>query len=128
MSSVNKIFLLGNVGKEPETRAFANGDGVTSFSLATSDSWKDKASGELKSVTEWHNVVCYRKLSEIAARIVKQGSKVFVEGKLKTRKWEGKDGVTHYKTEIEANQLLVLDKKTGEVAQSASDVDVDIPF
>ena len=127
MSSVNKIFLLGNVGKEPETRAFANGDGVTSFSVATSDSWKDKASGELKSQTEWHNVVCYRKLSEIASRIVKQGSKVFVEGKLKTRKWE-KDGVTHYKTEIEASQLLVLDKKTGEVAQSASDVDVDIPF
>ncbi len=127
MSSVNKIFLLGNVGKEPETRAFANGDGVTSFSVATSDSWKDKASGELKSVTEWHNVVCYRKLSEIAARIVKQGSKVFVEGKLKTRSWE-KDGQKHYKTEIEANQLLVLDKKTGEVAQSASDVDVDIPF
>lgn len=127
MSSVNKIFLLGNVGTEPDTRAFANGDGVTSFSLATSDSWKDKASGELKTITEWHNVVCYRKLSEIAARIVKKGSKVFVEGKLKTRSWE-KDGVKHYKTEIEANQLLVLDKKTGEVAQSASDVDSDLPF
>lgn len=125
MSSVNKIFLLGNVGTEPDTRAFPNGDGVTSFSLATSDSWKDKASGELKTITEWHNVVCYRKLSEIASRIIKKGSKVFVEGKLKTRSWE-KDGVKHYKTEIEANQLLVLDKKTGEVAQSSSDE--DLPF
>ena len=127
MSSVNKVFLLGNVGKEPETRSFANGDGVTSFSLATSDSWKDKVSGELKSVTEWHNVACYRKLSEIASRIVKQGSKVFVEGKLKTRSWE-KDGQKHYKTEIEATQLLVLDKKTGEVAQSSSGEDDAFPF
>lgn len=127
MSSVNKCFLLGHVGKEPETRSFANGDSVTSFSLATSDSWKDKVSGELKSVTEWHSVACYRKLSEIASRIVKQGSKVFVEGRLKTRSWD-KDGVKHYKTEIEATQLLVLDKKTGEVAQSASGEDTDLPF
>lgn len=127
MSSVNMTILMGNVGKDPETRAFANGDTVTNFSMATTDSWKDKTSGEYKSVSEWHNVVAYRKLGEIAARIVKKGSHVYVTGKLKTRKWE-KDGVTHYKTEVEADKLLVLDKKTGEVAQSASDVDSDLPF
>ena len=125
MSSVNKVFVLGNVGKEPETRSFANGDSVVNFSLATSDQWTDKASGEKKEASEWHNIVAYRKLADIAARIVKKGSKVFVEGKLKTRSWE-KDGVKHYKTEIEATQLLVLDKKTGEVAQSSSDT--DLPF
>ena len=125
MSSVNKVFVLGNVGKEPETRTFANGDSVVNFSLATSDQWTDKASGEKKEASEWHNIVAYRKLADIAARIVKKGSKVFVEGKLKTRSWD-KDGVKHYKTEIEATQLLVLDKKTGEVAQSSSDT--DLPF
>lgn len=125
MSSVNKVFVLGNVGKEPETRTFANGDSVVNFSLATSDQWTDKASGEKKEASEWHNIVAYRKLADIAARIVKKGSKVFVEGKLKTRSWD-KDGIKHYKTEIEASQLLVLDKKTGEVAQSSSDT--DLPF
>ena len=127
MSSVNLVILMGNVGKDPEVRSFANGDTVTNFSLATSDSWKDKVSGEYKSVSEWHNIVAYRKLGDIAARLVKKGSHVQVHGKIKTRSWE-KDGQKHYKTEIEIDKLFLLDKKTGEVAQSSSGSDEDLPF
>jgi len=124
MSSVNKVFVLGNVGKEPETRSFANGDSVVNFSLATSDQWTDKASGEKKEASEWHNIVAYRKLADIAARIVKKGSKVFVEGRIKTRQWE-KEGVKQYRTEVEVLKLLVLDKR-GEMAEPASSS--DFPF
>ena len=127
MSSVNKTFILGRCTRDPETRTFPSGDSVTTFSIATSDAWKDKTTGEQKEVTEFHNIACHRKLSDIAARMVKKGSKVFIEGKIKTRNWE-KDGVKHYRTEIEASQLLMLDKKTGEVAQSEPVQDSDIPF
>lgn len=127
MSSVNLAILMGHVGNEPTTKTFQNGDSVTNFSLATSDSWKDKATGEQKSVTEWHNIVAYRKLGEIAARLIKKGSHVHVHGSIKTRQWD-KDGVKHYKTEIEINKLIMLDKKTGEIVQSASGEDTDLPF
>jgi single-strand DNA-binding protein len=124
MSSVNKIILLGNVGQEPITKAFDNGDTVTSFSLATSDQWTDK-NGEKRESTEWHNCVCYRQLSKIASDYVKKGSKVFVEGRLKTKNWE-KDGVKHYRTDVEVLKLLVLDKKSS-VEQSTTS-DSDFPF
>lgn len=109
MSSVNKVFVLGNVGQEPQVKVFDNGDIKTSFSVAASDQWTDK-NGEKKESTEWFNVVCYRQLGKIASDLVKKGSKVFIEGRLKTNSWE-KDGVKHYKTEVETLKLLVLDKK-----------------
>lgn len=109
MSSVNKVFVLGNVGQEPQIKVFDNGDMKTSFSVAASDQWTDK-NGEKKESTEWFNVVCYRQLGKIASDLVKKGSKVFIEGRLKTSSWE-KDGVKHYKTEVETLKLLVLDKK-----------------
>jgi single-strand DNA-binding protein len=109
MSSVNKVFVLGNVGNEPQVKVFDNGDMKTSFSVAASDQWTDK-NGEKKESTEWFNVVCYRQLAKIASDLVKKGSKVFIEGRLKTSSWE-KDGVKHYKTEVETLKLLVLDKK-----------------
>ena len=127
MSSVNKVFLLGRVGTEPELKYMASGDAVLNFTLATSDKWKDKTTGEMRELVEWHNVVVYRRLAEIIAKMVKKGSKVYIEGKNKTRKWQ-KNDVTHYKTEVEAVEILVLDKKTGEVAQSASSSDDDLPF
>jgi len=117
MSSVCKVFLLGNVGQEPQVKTFDNGDQVANFSLATSDQWTDK-NGEKKESTEWHNCVCYRQLAKIASDYVKKGSKVFVEGRIKTRSWE-KDGVKQYRTDIEVLKLLVLDKK-GEMNQSAA--------
>jgi len=109
MSSVNKVLILGNVGQEPQVKVFDNGDMKTSFSVAASDQWTDK-NGEKKESTEWFNVVCYRQLGKIASDLVKKGSKVFIEGRLKTSSWE-KDSVKHYKTEVETLKLLVLDKK-----------------
>ena len=123
MSSVNKIFLLGNCGQEPQVKVFDNGDSITTFSLATSDQWTDK-NGEKKVSTEWFTCVAYRQLAKIAADFVKKGSKVFVEGRIKTRSWE-KEGVKQYRTEVEVLKLLVLDKRGDLVESSAS---TDTPF
>ena len=123
MSSVNKIFLLGNVGQEPQVKTFDNGDSITTFSLATSDQWTDK-SGEKRESTEWHTCVAYRQLANIAANLIKKGSKVFVEGRIKTRSWE-KEGVKQYRTEVEVLKLLVLDKR-GELAEPS--FPSDTPF
>ena len=123
MSSVNKIFLLGNVGQEPQVKTFDNGDQITNFSLATSDQWTDK-NGEKKESTEWFTCVAYRQLAKIAADFVKKGSKVFVEGRIKTRSWE-KEGVKQYRTEVEVLKLLVLDKR-GELTESTASTDT--PF
>ena len=123
MAGFCKVFLLGNCGQEPQIKTFDNGDQVTNFSLATSDQWKDK-NGEYKESTEWHNCVAYRQLAKIAADFIRKGSKVFVEGRIKTRSWE-KDGVKQYKTEVEVLKLLVLDKK-GEIAEPSAST--DIPF
>ena len=124
MSSVNKIFLLGNCGQEPQVKVFDNGDSITTFSLATSDQWTDKQ-GEKRESTEWHTCVAYRQLAKIAADFVKKGSKVFVEGRIKTRSWDNKEGVKQYRTEVEVLKLLVLDKKSEIAEPSAS---TDIPF
>lgn len=125
MSSVNKVFLLGNVGKEPDVKVFDNGDMKTTFTLATSDQWTDKQGNKQES-TEWHNCVTYRQLAKIASDYVKKGSKVFVEGRIKTNSWE-KDGVKKYQTTVEVLKLLVLDKRDNSVV-AESHGDVDIPF
>ena len=123
MSSVNKIFLLGNCGQEPQVKVFDNGDQITTFSIATSDQWTDK-NGEKKESTEWFTCVAYRQLAKIAADFVKKGSKVFVEGRIKTRSWE-KEGVKQYRTEVEVLKLLVLDKR-GDLVESSTSTDT--PF
>ena len=125
MSSVNKIFLLGNVGKEPEVKVFDNGDMKTTFTLATSDQWTDKQGNKAES-TEWHTCVTYRQLAKIASDYVKKGSKVFVEGRIKTNIWE-KDGVKKYQTTVEVLKLLVLDKRDNSVV-AESHGDDSIPF
>lgn len=123
MSGVNKVILMGNVGQEPKVRAFADGNSITEVSLATSDSWKDNATGEEKTATEWHNVVFKRRQAEIAAKYVQKGSKLFVEGRLKTRSWQ-KDGVAHYKTEVEVTSFEML----GGKQQASVAGDSDFPF
>jgi len=113
--SVNKVILLGRLGKDPEVRYMPNGDAVCNFSLATSESWKDK-SGEKQEKTEWHNIVIYRKLAEIAGEYLKKGSQVYVEGKLQTRKWQTKDGQDRYTTEIIAHEMQMLGSKSGDTS------------
>lgn len=111
--SVNKVILVGRLGKDPETRYMTNGEAVTNATLATSENWKDK-SGEKQEKTEWHNLVFYRRLAEIAGEYLKKGSMVYVEGKLQTRKWQTKEGQDRYTTEIIVNEMTMLgSKQTG---------------
>ena len=109
---VNKVILIGNLGKDPEVRYLPSGGAVTNTTLATSESWTDKATNEKKEKTEWHNVVFFNKLAEIAGQYLKKGSKVYVEGSLRTRKWE-KDGIDRYTTEIVVADMQMLDGKPG---------------
>ena len=108
MASVNKVILVGHLGKDPETRYMPNGDAITNATLATSESWKDKQTGEKKEQTEWHRLVFYRKLAEIAGQYLRKGSQVYIEGSLKTRKWQDKDGQDRYTTEITVNEMTML--------------------
>jgi single-strand DNA-binding protein len=112
--SVNKVILIGRLGKDPEIKYMTNGEAVTNVAIATSENWKDKA-GEKQEKTEWHNLVFYRKLAEIAGEYLKKGAQVYVEGKLQTRKWE-KDGVTRYTTEIIVSEMTMLSGKQGAAA------------
>lgn len=107
---VNKVILVGNIGQDPETRYLPSGGAVTNVTLATSESWKDKNTGENQERTEWHRIVFYNKLAEIVAEYVKKGSKLYVEGSLRTRSWE-QDGVKRYATEIIADQMQMLDSR-----------------
>tara|TARA_R110000850_G_scaffold191091_2_gene317229 strand:+ start:2486 stop:2956 length:471 start_codon:yes stop_codon:yes gene_type:complete len=109
---INKVILIGNLGKDPEAKSFANGGSITNITLATSDSWKDR-DGNQQERTEWHNVVFHNKLGEIVAQYLRKGSKVYVEGSLRTRKWQDKDGRDRYTTEIHANEMQMLDSKGG---------------
>jgi single-strand DNA-binding protein len=109
----NKVILVGNLGKDPETRYMPNGKAVTNFSIATSESWKDKTTGEQREQTEWHNIVMYDRLAEIAAEYLRKGSQVYVEGKLRTRKWQDKEGRDRYTTEINANEMQMLGGRGG---------------
>ena len=110
---VNKVILVGNLGQDPETKHMPGGDAVTNVSIATSQTWKDRNTGEQKERTEWHRVVFFRRLAEIAADYLKKGSKVYIEGSLRTRQWE-RDGQKHYTTEIVADQMQMLDSRGGE--------------
>jgi single-strand DNA-binding protein len=108
---INKVILVGNLGNDPEHRVLPSGGGVTNISLATSESWKDKASGEQKERTEWHRVVFFNRLSEIAAEYLRKGSKVYVEGTLRTRKWQDQSGQDRYTTEIVGAEMQMLDSR-----------------
>ena len=147
MASVNKVILVGNLGADPDQRFLPNGDAVCNIKIATSESWKDKQTGDKKEATEWHRVVFFRRLAEIAGQYLTKGSSVYVEGSLKTRKWQDKDGSDRYTTEIVGSEMKMLGSKgDGEQrqapqaerpqAQSApakkkpyfNDMDDDIPF
>ena len=123
MASVNKVILLGNLGRDPEVRYTPGGDAVASMSIATTESWKDK-SGQRQEKTEWHNVVMYRRLAEIAGEYLKKGSQVYIEGRLQTRKWQDKQGNDRYTTEISADHLQMLGQRdSGGAADRRGGVD-----
>ncbi|PJD96186.1 MAG: single-stranded DNA-binding protein [Legionella sp.] len=109
---INKVILVGNVGIDPEVRYMPNGNAVTTLSLATSETWKDKTTGEKQDRTEWHRVVCFNRLGEIAGEYVRKGSKLYVEGSLRTRKWQDQQGQDRYTTEIIAADIQMLDSKS----------------
>ncbi len=113
MASVNKVILVGNLGRDPETRFSPDGAAICNVSIATTSQWKDKASGERKEETEWHRVVFYNRLAEIAGEYLKKGRSVYVEGRLKTRKWQDKDGQDRWTTEIVADQMQMLGSREG---------------
>ena len=146
---VNKVILIGNLGQDPEVRYMPNGNAVANITVATSESWKDKNTGEQVSKTEWHRVIFFRRLAEVVGEYLHKGSKIYIEGKLQTRKWQDKNGKDNWTTEIIASEMQMLDTKGGEVAgnnkaaaaQSApandkpaaappvnNDFDDDIPF
>jgi single-strand DNA-binding protein len=147
MASVNKVIIVGNIGRDPETRVLPSGDALTNISVATSDRYKDKATGEMKESTEWHRITFFGKLAEIAGQYLKKGSQVYVEGKLRTRKYTDQSGVEKYSTEIVADSMQMLGAKMGdtgnpppanfpkersEISNAASSslgqMDDDIPF
>ncbi|HTN47904.1 MAG TPA: single-stranded DNA-binding protein [Burkholderiaceae bacterium] len=113
MASVNKVILIGNLGRDPETRYTADGAAITNITIATSDRWKDKASGEMKEATEWHRVVFFGRQAEIAGEYLRKGRPVYVEGRLRTRKWQDKDGQDRYTTEIVAENMQMLGSREG---------------
>jgi single-strand DNA-binding protein len=113
MASVNKVIIVGNLGRDPEVRYTPNGDSITNVTIATTDTWKDKATGEKKEATEWHRVVFFGKLAEIAGQYLKKGRQVYVEGALRTRKWTDKEGQERYTTEIVANEMKMLGSREG---------------
>jgi single-strand DNA-binding protein len=139
---VNKVILVGNLGADPEVKYMPNGNAVANVTVATSESWKDKQSGEQKDKTEWHRVVFFRRLAEIAGEYLKKGSQIYIEGKLQTRKWQDKNGNDRYTTEIIANEMQMLGSRGGGSADFSStssaaapapaavadEFDDDIPF
>ena len=116
---INKVILVGNLGKDPETRYMPSGSAVTNLTLATSEAWKDKQSGEQQERTEWHKVAMFGRLAEIAAEYLRKGSQVYVEGKLRTRKWQDKEGKDRWTTEIVADEMHMLGGKGGGAAAGA---------
>lgn len=126
MASVNKVILIGNLGKDPETRYMPSGEAVTNITLATTESWKDKNSGDKREATEWHRVVFFRKLAEIASQYLRKGSQVYIEGSLKTRKWQDQSGQDRYTTEIVADEMRMLGSRQGGGGGSGT-ADYDAP-
>ena len=119
MSGVNKVILIGRLGKDPDVRNLENGATVANFTLATSESYKDRTTGEKKEVTEWHNIVLWRGLAEVAQKYLRKGDMVYIEGKLRTRSWE-KDGVTRYTTEVVADNMNMLSTRGGSGSSGSS--------
>jgi single-strand DNA-binding protein len=113
MASVNKVILVGNLGADPESKYLPSGDAVANIRIATTDRWKDKASGEMKEATEWHRVAFFGRLAEIAGEYLKKGSQVYIEGRIRTRKWQDKEGQDRYSTEIVADQMQMLGARSG---------------
>ena len=143
MKGINKVIIVGNLGADPDSRAMPSGNAVTNISVATSESWNDRETGEKQEKTEWHRVVFFNRLAEIAAQYLKKGSQVYVEGKLQTRKWEDKEGNERWTTEVVANQMQMLgDRMSNDMSNdnasssqsssdndfSTDDFDDDIPF
>jgi len=145
MAGVNKVILVGNLGKDPEVRTLESGAKVASFSLATSESYKDRTTGERKDVTEWHNIVLWRGLAEIAESYLKKGSQIYIEGKIQTRSYDDKEGVTRYTTEIVGNNMTMLGgkgdssnannssaapaaKAASKMQEASTDENDDLPF
>ena len=110
---INKVIIVGNLGKDPDTRYMPSGSAVTNFTVATNESWKDKATGEQKDRTEWHNVATFNRLAEISAEYLRKGSQVYIEGKLRTRKWQDKSGQDRWTTEIVADEMQMLGGRSG---------------
>lgn len=125
MASVNKVILVGNLGAEPEVRYLPSGDAVANIRLATTDRYKDKASGEFKEMTEWHRVAFFGRLAEIVSEYLKKGSSVYIEGRIRTRKWQAQDGTDRYSTEIVADQMQMLGGRSGGGASSGGDMGDD---
>lgn len=117
MRGINRVILIGTLGKDPETKTFPNGGSLTQFSIATSESWTDKSTGERKEQTEWHNIVLQNKLGEIAQQYLRKGSKVYIEGSLNTRKWTDQNGQERYTTQIKGQQMQMLDSANGNNQQ-----------
>src|SRR5258706_1787675 len=113
MASVNKVIIVGNLGADPETKYLPSGDAVTNIRVATTDRWKDKASGEMKESTEWHRIAFFGRLAEVAGEFLKKGSQIYVEGSLRTRKWQDKDGQDKYSTEIRGEVMQMLGSRSG---------------
>jgi single-strand DNA-binding protein len=113
MASVNKVIIVGNLGADPETRYLPSGEAVTNIRVATTDRWKDKQSGELKEATEWHRIAFFGRLATVAGEYLKKGSQVYVEGSLRTRKWQDKDGQDRYSTEIRGDVMQMLGRREG---------------
>lgn len=141
MAGVNRVIILGNLGNDPDVRTMPNGDAVAKISVATSESWTDKNTNERKTQTEWHAIVFYRRQAEVAGEYLHKGSKVYVEGRLKTRKWQDQNGQDRYTTEIQGDVLQMLDSrqsgdnqdkpstnKPKQQAESPDDLNGDIPF
>lgn len=132
--SVNKVIIIGNLGRDPENRYLPSGEQVTSIAVATTDRWRDKATGEQKEATEWHRISFFGKLAEIAGQYLKKGAQVYVEGRLKTRKYTDKNGIERYQTEIIADQMQMLGQKHDaqqtkrNTYQAGKDGSDDIPF
>lgn len=121
MASINKVILVGNLGADPESRNLPSGEAVCNLRLATTEKWKDKSTGVAKELTEWHRVVMYRKLAEIANQYLKKGAAVYIEGRLRTRKWQVKDGQERYTTEIEVSEMQMLGGRQEAPGFSQSD-------
>ena len=142
MAGINKVIIVGNLGNDPDVRTMPNGEAVANITVATSESWNDKNTGERREVTEWHRIIFYKRKAEVAAEYLRKGSKVYVEGRLKTRKWQDQNGQDRYTTEIQGDVLRMLDSrqsadnqdkpstssKPKNQEESADNFDDDIPF